>query len=100
MAGCDTCIDDRFDGASAAYRRVLWAVIAINGAMFVVEATAGMLAGSMALRADALDFLGDTLTYGMSLVGLMFGIIGAAIKGVQRRLKEDQENSEIPEEYR
>ena len=43
------------------------AVIAINGAMFLVEMIAGQLAGSQALQADALDFLGDTLTYGISL---------------------------------
>ena len=47
--------------------RVLWLVIAINASMFVVEMAAGQLAGSQALQADALDFLGDTLTYGISL---------------------------------
>lgn len=56
-----------FDGNSPAYRRALWAVVAINAVMFVVEMTAGALAGSQALRADALDFLGDSLTYGLSL---------------------------------
>lgn len=35
--------------------------------MFLVEMIAGQLAGSQALQADALDFLGDTLTYGISL---------------------------------
>ena len=35
--------------------------------MFFVETAGGHLAGSMALQADALDFLGDTLTYGLSL---------------------------------
>jgi Co/Zn/Cd efflux system component len=57
----------RFEGLSPAYRRALVAVIAINAAMFLVETTAGVLAGSQALKADALDFLGDTLTYGISL---------------------------------
>jgi Co/Zn/Cd efflux system component len=56
-----------FDGMDARYRRVLWTVIAINAAMFGVETAAGHLAGSQALKADALDFLGDALTYGMSL---------------------------------
>ena len=56
-----------FDGMDLRYRRVLWLVIALNGIMFVVEMAAGRLAGSQALQADALDFLGDTLTYGMSL---------------------------------
>ncbi len=52
---------------SRAYMRVLWAVIAINAAMFSIEMAAGMMAGSQALQADALDFLGDSLTYGLSL---------------------------------
>lgn len=66
MSGC--CHHSpAFDGTSPAYRRALWAVIAINGGMFVVEIGAGALAGSQALKADALDFLGDALTYALSL---------------------------------
>lgn len=67
--------DHRFDGMSADYRRRLWAVIAINAAMFVVEMTAGQLAGSQALKADALDFFADAMTYGISLA-----VIGAALR--------------------
>lgn len=59
--------DLKFDGLSVAYKRVLWAVIAINGAMFVFELGAGHIAGSQALKADALDFLGDTATYAITL---------------------------------
>jgi cation diffusion facilitator family transporter len=62
----DNC--DNFDGASTAYKRALWAVIAINGLMFAVEMSAGFAASSTALRADALDFFGDTLTYGLSML--------------------------------
>lgn len=66
MSGC--CSHDaKFDGASQRYRRALWAVIVINGVMFQVEMTAGIAANSQALLADALDFFGDTLTYGLSL---------------------------------
>ena len=54
---------------------VLWTVIAINGAMFLTEMTAGSLAGSQALKADALDFLADTVTYGLSLA-----VIGASLR--------------------
>ena len=52
---------------SPAYRRAMWLVIAINGAMFVVETAAGWLADSVALEADALDFAADTATYAISL---------------------------------
>lgn len=72
--GCCSCQSVRFDGMSKAYRRVLWAVIALNGLMFCVEMTAGVAAGSQSLQADALDFLGDTATYGISLA-----VIGASI---------------------
>ena len=65
----------RFDGMDPRYRAVLWSVIAINGVMFVIEMAAGHLAGSQALQADALDFLGDTLTYGVSLA-----VIGASLR--------------------
>ncbi|MCD8504962.1 MAG: cation diffusion facilitator family transporter [Burkholderiaceae bacterium] len=71
---------------SAAYRRVLWVVIAINAVMFVVEILAGAMAGSQALKADALDFLGDALTYGISLwaIGKSIGTraYAALFKGV------------------
>jgi Co/Zn/Cd efflux system component len=65
----------RFEGLSPDYRRRLWIVIAINASMFLIEMAAGALAGSQALRADALDFLGDAATYGISLA-----VIGAAIQ--------------------
>jgi Co/Zn/Cd efflux system component len=63
------CCNDEpvFDGMSRGFKRALWAVIAINGLMFFVEMAAGALAGSQALQADALDFLGDTATYALSL---------------------------------
>jgi Co/Zn/Cd efflux system component len=64
-----------FDGVDPRYRRVLWAVIGINGAMFLTEMIAGQLAGSQALKADALDFLADTVTYGLSLA-----VIGATLR--------------------
>jgi Co/Zn/Cd efflux system component len=63
-----------FDGMSTQYKRILWAVIAVNAGMFFVEMAAGQLAGSKALQADALDFLGDAMTYGISLAA-----IGASI---------------------
>jgi Co/Zn/Cd efflux system component len=64
-----------FEGLSTDYKRRLWFVIGINAGMFLIEMGAGALAGSQALQADALDFLGDSLTYGMSLA-----VIGAAVR--------------------
>ena len=85
-SGCGCSGNVSFDGASAAYRRRLWWVIAINGAMFLVELIGGALAGSRALQADALDFLGDSLTYGISLavIGMSLRVraTAALVKGV------------------
>ena len=54
------------------YRRILWAALTINLAMFAIEITASIVAGSVSLRADALDFLGDAANYAVALavVGL------------------------------
>lgn len=65
----------KFDGISDDYKRRLWIVIALNATMFIIEITAGQLAKSQALQADALDFLGDSVTYAISLA-----VIGASIK--------------------
>jgi Co/Zn/Cd efflux system component len=59
----------------SAYRRVLWAVLAINAAMFAVEIGAGLAAGSAALQADALDFFGDAANYAISLF-----VVGMALR--------------------
>ncbi len=74
-AACGCTGNPKFDGVNPTYKRVLWVVIFINAAMFVVEMSAGKLAGSQALQADALDFLGDALTYGLSLA-----VIGMSLK--------------------
>jgi len=71
---------------NAAYRRVLWIVLAINAFMFVVEIGAGLAAGSASLQADALDFLGDAGSYIISLavlgMGLRYRAMAALAKGL------------------
>ncbi|PWC45740.1 cation transporter [Azospirillum sp. TSO22-1] len=51
----------------ADYRRILRLALLVNALMFVVEMAASIQAESMALRADALDFLADAANYGISL---------------------------------
>lgn len=72
---CGGCcaVSPKFDGVSPNYKRRLWLVIAINGAMFLAEMATGTAAGSQALQADALDFLADATTYGISMA-----VIGAS----------------------
>ncbi len=53
--------------ATPLYRRALWIALVVNAIMFVVEMAGGLEAGSSALQADSLDFLGDTANYGLSL---------------------------------
>src|SRR5258708_11462583 len=50
-------------------------VLAINAAMFAVEVIAGLVAGSAALQADALDFVGDAANYAISLL-----VVGMALR--------------------
>ncbi len=68
------------------FRRVLWVVLAINFTMFLVEGAAGIGSESVSLQADALDFLGDSANYAISLFVLGMGMrwrSGAAlIKGI------------------
>lgn len=69
----------------SAYRLDLWVVLAINAVMCAVEIGAGLAAGSAALQADALDFLGDAANYAISLfvvgMALRYRAIAALAKG-------------------
>lgn len=56
------------------WRRALWIALAVNAGMFAAEIVAGIAAGSRALQADALDFLGDAANYAISL-----GVAGMAL---------------------
>lgn len=68
------------------WRRVLWIALALNALMFAVEIGAGIAAGSRALQADALDFLGDAANYAISLsvvgLALRWRARAALVKGV------------------
>lgn len=67
-------------------RRVLIVVLVINAVMFLAEFSAGLVARSSALQADAVDMLGDAVVYGLSLFAIGRGArweAGAAVaKGV------------------
>jgi Co/Zn/Cd efflux system component len=54
------------------YRQILWVALGLNATMFLIEIVASVIAGSVSLRADALDFLGDAANYAVALavVGL------------------------------
>jgi Co/Zn/Cd efflux system component len=48
-------------------RKLLWAVLTINFAFFIIEMTTGFISKSMGLVADSLDMLADSFVYGISL---------------------------------
>lgn len=64
--GCHT--DEKRAASDPAYRRALWIVIILNLGFGLVEIVGGFFARSQALKADALDFLGDG---SITLVGLL-----------------------------
>ena len=69
----DTCCHDKSDELEELREqqsKTLWIVLAINGVMFCLEFIVGLLAGSVALQADSLDMLSDTLVYGFSLYAI------------------------------
>ncbi|MEP0456870.1 MAG: cation transporter, partial [Roseibium sp.] len=80
-----------------AYRRALWIVVILNVGYGVVEMIGGFIAGSQAVKADALDFIGDgaitflgLLAIGWSLAwrarsaliqGIFLGLLGLGVLG-------------------
>lgn len=86
----DHCCSPPPPSEAPGYRRVLWIALIVNAVMFVVEASAGLAAGSVSLQADALDFFGDAANYGLSLSVLSMALAwrarAALVKGVSMGL--------------
>lgn len=55
-------------------RKILWWVLIINFAFFLIEVTTGLISGSMGLVADSLDMLADAFVYALALMA-----VGAAV---------------------
>ena len=68
------------------YRRALWIVVALNVGYGVVEMIGGFVAGSQALKADALDFIGDGLITFLGILAIGWSLAwrarSAMIQGV------------------
>jgi cation diffusion facilitator family transporter len=97
---CGCHADEERAVKDPAYRRALWIVVLLNLGFGVIEAVGGFIAGSQALKADSLDFLGDgsitfvgllalswkersrarvALIQGCFLAALGFGVLGMAV---------------------
>lgn len=95
------------------YRRALWIVVGLNVGYGILEMFGGIVSGSQALKADALDFLGDgaitligllAIRWGdlwraraALLQGLFLGALGIAVlaNAAYRVLVTQQPNAEI-----
>ncbi|MFZ5734888.1 MAG: cation transporter [Pseudomonadota bacterium] len=61
-----------------AYKRALWLVVILNCGYGLIEIVGGFIAGSQALKADALDFLGDGLISFLGLIAIGWGLAARA----------------------
>lgn len=68
----------RAAAVSPHYRRALWAVVLLNVGYGVVEMAGGFMSDSQALKADALDFLGDGLITLLGIVAMQWSLSGRA----------------------
>lgn len=50
--------------------KILWTVLVINFAFFLIEIITGIISNSMGLVADSLDMLADAFVYGISLLAV------------------------------
>lgn len=85
-AGDDDDLPKDLSHITPAYKRALWIVVLINVGYGLAEIVAGFLAGSQALKADALDFLGDGLITFLGLLAVSWSLTwrarSALIQGV------------------
>ena len=68
MSDDDDDLPEGLAHITPAYRRALWIVVGLNVGYGLAEMAGGFVSGSQALKADALDFLGDGL---ISFLGLL-----------------------------
>ena len=70
------------------YRKILWIALVLNAVMFFIELGAGFKSGSVSLLADAIDFFGDAVNYGVTLAVLSRSLAwrawAAVLKGLSR----------------
>lgn len=96
-----------------AYRRALWIVVGLNVGYGLVEMIGGFIANSQALKADALDFLGDGAITFLGLLainwshrwrarsaliqGLFLGALGLAVIAttIYRLLAQEPPDAEV-----
>ncbi|MSO93690.1 MAG: cation transporter [Rhodospirillales bacterium] len=102
--GKDCCANEP-GSVDPRFRRILYIALVVNVTMFLIEVVAGLIAGSVSLLADAVDFFGDAANYGISLIvlgmtlqwraraallkGITMGLFGLWVIGAATRLALD-----------
>jgi len=67
---CGNGLDVKIKEVNKNFKRALWIALFLNFAMFLLENIEGFRSQSLSLRADAIDFLGDSANYFLTLVVL------------------------------
>ncbi len=77
-AGDDDDLPKDLSHITPAYKRALWIVVLLNAGYGVIQMAAGYLADSQALKADALDLLGDGLITFLGLAAIGWSLVWRA----------------------
>ena len=67
---CGNGLDIKIKEVNKNFKRALWISLVLNFSMFVLENIEGFRSHSLSLRADAIDFLGDSANYFLTLMVL------------------------------
>lgn len=71
---CGNGLDINIEKVNKNFKRALWFSLILNFGMFLLEIFQGMMSHSLSLRADAIDFLGDSANYFITLFVLSSAI--------------------------
>lgn len=72
---CGNGLEIKINEVNKNFKRILWIALVLNFSMFILENFHGLLSHSLSLRADAIDFLGDSANYFITLF-----VLSSAIK--------------------
>jgi Co/Zn/Cd efflux system component len=64
---CENVCKVELNETNKSFKKILWIALILNFLMFFVEVIFGFLSHSLSLKADAIDFLGDSANYFMTL---------------------------------
>ena len=72
---CGNGLDININQVNRKFKQALWIALILNFSMFIFENVQSLMSHSLSLRADAIDFLGDSANYFITLF-----VLNSAIK--------------------